>query len=123
MNVLKTTKTASNSLLKNSALALTFIPFRKIAVSIGKNDFNIASKGKNFTESLKGIGVVLNRAQSKNRRLYAANTMEIFGKKVINSSNIEFMCYSKFRTLMHLWAVGLPIPKDCLCALRSVRYD
>ena len=21
------------------------------------------------------------------------------------------MCYSKFRTLMHLWAVGLPIPK------------
>lgn len=90
---------------------LIFIPFRKIAVSIGKEGFNVASKGKNFTESLKGVGVVLNRAQSKNRRVYAANTMEILGKKVINPSSIEYMCYSKFRTLMHLWAVGLPIPK------------
>jgi hypothetical protein len=53
----------------------------------------------------------LNRAQSKNRRLYAAHTMELLEKKVINPSEIEFECYSKFRTLMHLWAVGLPIPK------------
>jgi glutathione synthase/RimK-type ligase-like ATP-grasp enzyme len=90
---------------------LTFIPFRKIAVSIDKNGFNIASKGKNFTCAVKDIAVILNRAQSKNRRLYAAHTMEVFGKKVINPSTIEFECYSKFRTLMHLWAVGLPIPK------------
>ena len=90
---------------------LTFIPFRKIAVSIGKDGFNIASKGKNYTSTIKDIAVVLNRAQSKNRRLYAAHTMEVFGKKVINPSSIEFTCYSKFRTLMHLWAVGLPIPK------------
>jgi glutathione synthase/RimK-type ligase-like ATP-grasp enzyme len=90
---------------------LTFIPFRKIAVSIGKTGFNIASKGKNYTDTLKDVAVVLNRAQSKNRRLYAAHTMEILEKKVINPSSIEFTCYSKFRTLMHLWAVGLPIPK------------
>jgi len=90
---------------------LTFIPFRKIAVSIGKGGFNIASKGKNFTAALKDVAVVLNRAQSKNRRIYAAHTMEILEKKVINPSSIEFTCYSKFRTLMHLWAVGLPIPK------------
>ncbi len=90
---------------------LTFIPFRKIAVSIGKTGYNVTSKGKNYTDTIKDIAVVLNRAQSKNRRLYAANTMEVFGKKVINPSSIEFTCYSKFRTLMHLWAVGLPIPK------------
>ena len=90
---------------------LTFIPFRKIVVSIGKSGFNIASKGKNFTNTLKDVAVVLNRAQSKNRRLYAAHTMEVLEKQVINPSTIEFMCYSKFRTLMHLWAVGLPIPK------------
>jgi len=90
---------------------LTFIPFRKIVVSIGKSGFNIASKGKNFTNTFKDVAVVLNRAQSKNRRLYAAHTMEVLEKKVINPSTIEFMCYSKFRTLMHLWAVGLPIPK------------
>ena len=91
-------------------IPLTFIPFRKIAVSIGKEGFKVASKGKDFKSDLKDIGVVLNRAQSKNRRLYAASIMEVFGKKVINHSSIEFLCYSKFRTLMHLWAVGLPIP-------------
>ncbi len=90
---------------------LTFIPFRKIAISIDKEGFNIATKGKNFTNTFKDIAVILNRAQSKNRRLYAAHTMEIFGKKVLNPSQIESECYSKFRTLMHLWAVGLPIPK------------
>lgn len=90
---------------------LTFIPFRKIAISISKDDHNISSKGKDYTSIIKDIGVVLNRAQSKNRRLYAAHTMETLGKKVINPSAIEFECYSKFRTLMNLWAVGLPIPK------------
>ena len=90
---------------------LTFIPFRKIAVAISKDTFKFASKGKDFTDVLKNVAVVLNRAQSKNRRVYAASTFEVLGKKVINSSSIEFLCYSKFRTLMHLWAVGLPIPK------------
>jgi glutathione synthase/RimK-type ligase-like ATP-grasp enzyme len=92
-------------------IPLTFIPFRKIAVSIGKGGFDIASKGKNFTQTVKDIAVVLNRAQSKNRRLYAATIMGVLEKKVINPSSIEFTCYSKFRTLMRLWAVGLPIPK------------
>ena len=96
---------------KELGIDLTYIPFRKIAVSVGKAGFHIASKGKDYTNTIKDIAVVLNRAQSKNRRLYAANTMEILGKKVINHSSIEFICYSKFRTLMHLWAVGLPIPK------------
>lgn len=90
---------------------LVIIPFRKIAVTIGKNGCNIASKGKNFTDTIKNVSAILNRAQSKNRRLYAANTMELLGKKVINPSSIEFTCYSKFRTLLHFWSSGLPIPK------------
>jgi glutathione synthase/RimK-type ligase-like ATP-grasp enzyme len=90
---------------------LTFIPFRKVAVSISKNGSNFASKGKNYTDILKEVAVVLNRAQSKNRRMYAAHTMEVFEKKVINHSSIEFLCYSKFRTLLQFWALGLPIPK------------
>jgi glutathione synthase/RimK-type ligase-like ATP-grasp enzyme len=96
---------------KELGIELTYIPFRKIAISIGKESFNVASKGKNYTSIIKDIAVVLNRAQSKNRRMYAASTLEALEKKVINSSSIEFLCYSKFRTLMHLWAVGLPIPK------------
>lgn len=90
---------------------LTLVPFRKIAISISEKSYNIASKAKNFTETINGLSVILNRAQSKNRRLYAAHTMEIFGKKVINHSSVEFTCYSKFRTLLHFWSLGLPIPK------------
>ncbi len=90
---------------------LTFIPFRKAAVTLCKDGYAFKTKGKDYTETLKSVGVVLNRAQSKNRRLTASHTMETFGKKVINASSIEFECYSKMRTLLHFWAWGIPIPK------------
>ena len=90
---------------------LTFIPFRKIALTIGKNGFTAKTKGKNYTQTFKDTAVVLNRAQSKNRRLQAAYLMEMLGKKTINSSQIEFTCYSKLRTLSHFMVEGIPIPK------------
>ena len=37
--------------------------------------------------------------------------MEVLGKKAINSSQIEFVCYSKLRTLLNLYKAGIPIPK------------
>ena len=104
---------------------LTFIPFRKIAVSISKDGYQIKSKGKDYTQQIKNTPVVLNRAQSKNRRLYAATTMEALGKKVINSSSIEFVCYSKYRTLLHFWKKGLPFPKTVYvpCDPKDVTKD
>lgn len=90
---------------------LTYLPFRKIALAIHKNGYTVKTKGKDYTNVIKDISVVLNRAQSKNRRLYASHTLELFGKKVINNSQIEFTCYSKLRTLLHFWKEGIPIPK------------
>jgi glutathione synthase/RimK-type ligase-like ATP-grasp enzyme len=90
---------------------LTFLPFRKIALSISKDGFSAKTKGKDYTNIIKNIAVVLNRAQSKNRRLQASYIMEMLGKKTLNSSQIEFVCYSKLRTLLHLWKEGIPIPK------------
>jgi glutathione synthase/RimK-type ligase-like ATP-grasp enzyme len=90
---------------------LTFIPFRKIALAISKEGFSAKTKGKNYTSILNGTAVVLNRAQSKNRRLQASYIMEMLGKKTLNSSQIEFTCYSKLRTLLNLWKEGIPIPK------------
>ena len=57
------------------------------------------------------LQLCLNRAQSKNRRLQASFIMEQLGKKTINSSQIEFVCYSKLRTLFKLWKESIPIPK------------
>ncbi|MDR1992309.1 MAG: hypothetical protein LBQ98_02250 [Nitrososphaerota archaeon] len=90
---------------------LTYIPFRKIALAIDKNGFSAKTKGKDYTPTFQNIKVVLNRAQSKNRRLQASYIMETLGKKTLNSSQIEFVCYSKLRTLLNLYKQGLPIPK------------
>lgn len=90
---------------------LTYLPFRKIAFSISKNGFSTKTKGKDYTGTVKDIAVVLNRAQSKNRRIQASYFIEILGKKTLNASTTEFKCYSKLRTLLHFWAEGIPIPK------------
>ncbi len=104
---------------------LTYIPFRKIAVSIFKDGYAARTQGKDYTGSIKNVGVLLNRAQSKNRRLSASHVMETFGKQVINPSSIEFECYSKLRTLLHFWAWGIPIPKTVFvpCDAADVTRD
>ena len=90
---------------------LTFLPFRKIALSISKGGFNAKTKGKDYTSVIRDVAVVLNRAQSKNRRLQASYIMEQLGKKTLNTSQVEFVCQSKLRTLLNLWKEGIPIPK------------
>jgi glutathione synthase/RimK-type ligase-like ATP-grasp enzyme len=92
-------------------IELTYIPFRKIALSISKDGFTAKTKGKDYTQTIQDTQVVLNRAQSKNRRLQAAYIMEALGKKTLNSSQVEFICYSKLRTLLLLYKAGIPIPK------------
>ena len=112
---------------KKLGIPLTYIPFRKIALSIHKSGFTAKTKGKDYTSTFKDTAVVLNRAQSKNRRLQAGYLMEMLGKKTINSSQIEFTCYSKLRTLLHFWTEEIPIPKtvyvpcDATDTLRSGR--
>jgi len=92
-------------------IELTYIPFRKIALSISKDGFTAKTKGKDYTKTILDTKVVLNRAQSKNRRLQAAYLMEALGKKSLNSSQVEVLCYSKLRTLLNLYKAGIPIPK------------
>jgi len=96
---------------KELGIDLIFIPFRKIALSISNKGFSAKTKGKDYSQALQNTAVVLNRAQSKNRRLQASYIMEQLGKKTLNSSNIEFICYSKLRTLLNLHKKGIPIPK------------
>jgi glutathione synthase/RimK-type ligase-like ATP-grasp enzyme len=90
---------------------LVFIPFRKIALAISKEGFSAKTKGKDYIEAFNQTAAVLNRAQSKNRRLQASYIMETLGKKTLNTSQVEFTCYSKLRTLLKLWKAELPVPK------------
>ncbi len=101
---------------------LTFIPFRKIAFSISNKGFNARTKGKDYSSIIEDTSVVLDRAQSKNRRLMAAYLMEMLGKKTLNSSEIEFICFSKFRTLLQFWKAGIPIPKTVFVPCDSIDF-
>jgi glutathione synthase/RimK-type ligase-like ATP-grasp enzyme len=107
----ETDETGIKLTAQEMGIDLTFIPFRKIALTISKNGFTAETRCKDYTQAVKDTAVVLNRAQSKNRRLQAGYLMEMLGKKTINSSQIEFTCYSKLRTLLHFWTEGIPIPK------------
>ena len=111
MSGLKTDENGIKLTAQQLGIDLTFLPFRKIALSISKDGFSAKTKGKDYTNIIKNIAVVLNRAQSKNRRLQASYIMEQLGKKTLNTSQSEFVCYSKLRTLLNLWKEGIPIPK------------
>jgi glutathione synthase/RimK-type ligase-like ATP-grasp enzyme len=99
---------------------LVYIPFRKVAVRLDRNGYNIKTKAKDYTQVLHDIKVVLNRAQSKNRRLFAANILEAFGKHVINPQCVEYACFSKLRTLLHFWQAGIRTPETVYVPVDSI---
>ncbi len=99
---------------------LVYIPFRKVAFRLDENRYTLSTKGKDYTKVLKDIKVVLNRAQSKNRRLFAANVLEAFGKHVINPQCVEYVCFSKLRTLLHFWHAGIKIPHTVYVPVDSI---
>ena len=90
---------------------LVYIPFRKISATFSKEGYRFRSVGKDYIQTIKDVAVLLNRAQSKNRRLYAVSFFEALTKEVLNPSPIENLCSSKFKTLLCLWKNGLSIPK------------
>jgi len=90
---------------------LVYTPFRKVSIRVDKNGYSVKSKGRNYSKIIENVAVVLNRAQSKNRRLFATNILESFGKRVINPSHIESVCFSKLTTLLHFWKEGIKIPR------------
>jgi len=96
---------------QDMGIDLKFIPFRKISVLIGKGVFGFKGGKTDYRLLLEDVNAVLNRTQSKNRRLYAASILEGFGKYVVNPLEIESICFSKFRTLVEFWKRGIPIPK------------
>jgi glutathione synthase/RimK-type ligase-like ATP-grasp enzyme len=90
---------------------LAYIPFRKVSVRLDSDGYSIRSKGKTYSKVIEDVDAVLNRVQSKNRRLFAVSILEAFGKYVINPLRVEFVCHSKLRTLLHFWKEGINTPR------------
>lgn len=96
---------------REMGINLVYIPFRKVSIRMSNGEYSVRSKGKDYSTLVKDVSVVLNRAQSKNRRLFAAHILEAFGKQVINPSQVEYLCFSKLRALLHFWKNGIKIPR------------
>jgi len=97
---------------KELGINLVYIPFRKVAIRLDEDGYSVRSKGENYSKVINDVKVVLNRAQSKNRRLFAANVLETFGKYVVNPSPVEYLCSSKLRTLLQFWRDKIKTPRS-----------
>lgn len=96
---------------KEMGIELSYIPFRKVSASITNQGYSFRTKRKDYFNTIQNATVVLNRTQSKNRRLYAGTILEAFGKYVLNPSAVEYVCFSKLRTLLRFWKAGIRIPQ------------
>ena len=90
---------------------LSLLPFFKTTFTFNQKEYAYKTIGKDYTKSLQDVKVVLNRCQSKNRRLYASAIFEYLGKQVMNPQNIEMICQSKVRTLLAFASAGIKIPR------------
>ena len=90
---------------------LKYIPFRKVSVLVGNGVLGLKSRISDYGPLIEDVTVILNRAQSKNRRLYSAHILEGFGKYVLNPLRVESICFSKFRTVVEFWKSRVPTPK------------
>ena len=90
---------------------LKYLPFRKISVLIGDGVISFKGQKTDYDPIIENVTAVLNRTQSKNRRLCAANILEGCGKYVVNPQRTEYICFSKLRTLIEFWKNGVPIPR------------
>ena len=104
-------------------IELGYLPFHKVSVRFGRTGFNYSGLGKNLTKDLVPIKVVLNRAQSKNRRLYAAMILEAEGKYLVNPYSVESICSSKVRCLLAFHGKGIKTPVTVYvpCNVKEVR--
>jgi glutathione synthase/RimK-type ligase-like ATP-grasp enzyme/ribosomal protein S20 len=90
---------------------LGYLPFYKVAFGFDRHSYEFRSSGKDYTQALRDARVVLNRGQSKNRRVFAATIMESIGKQVVNPLSVELSCQSKVKSLLAFAANGINIPK------------
>ncbi|MBN1682068.1 hypothetical protein JW865_00765 [Candidatus Bathyarchaeota archaeon] len=89
---------------------LAFLPFHKIAFGFGRKGISFRSIGKDYSQELADTKVILNRCQSKNRRIYASLILENIEKAVVNPFFVESVCASKVNNLLAFSKAGVRTP-------------
>jgi glutathione synthase/RimK-type ligase-like ATP-grasp enzyme len=97
-------------------IELGYIPFYKTAFSFDQKTYNLRTTGKDYTPDLIETKVVLNRCQSKSRRIHATTILESIGKHTLNPLTVEQNCQSKLKTLLGFSKAGIKIPRTIYCS-------
>jgi len=90
---------------------LDYLPFHKVAVGFDTDGFSFRSLGRDYSDRLRDTSVLLNRTQSKSRRIFAADIFEAIGAHVLNPLTVELACKSKVRTLLTFSSKGIRVPR------------
>lgn len=103
-------------------IELGYIPFYKTAFAFDQNNYTFRTTGKDHTLNLKKSKVVLNRCQSKSRRIHATTILESIGKHTLNPLAVEQNCQSKLKTLLGFSKAGIKIPKTVYSSPNSKEH-
>ncbi len=90
---------------------LDYLPFHKVAVGFDTDGFSYRSLGRDYSDRLRDTRVILNRTQSKSRRVFAADIFEALGARLLNPLTVELACKSKMRTLLAFSSKGIRVPR------------
>jgi glutathione synthase/RimK-type ligase-like ATP-grasp enzyme len=93
-------------------IELDYLPFYKAAIGFNHLSHKYYTPGRDYTMEFNSTKVVLNRCQSKSRRLFGTAFLESLGKYALNPLNIELYCQSKIRTLLAFATNGVKIPRS-----------
>ena len=96
---------------EEKGIDLAFLPFHKVAISFSNDGLSYSSLGRNYEKVLENSKVVINRTQSKGRRLFASAILNALGKHVLNPFTVELACQSKIKTLATLYQNKVKIPR------------
>jgi glutathione synthase/RimK-type ligase-like ATP-grasp enzyme len=90
---------------------LDYFPFHKVALGFDTDGYSYRSLGKDYSDKLSDVRVVLNRTQSKGRRMFAADIFGAIGAHILNPLSVEQTCKSKVRTLLAFSSKGIRVPR------------
>jgi len=90
---------------------LGYLPFYKVAYAFDHQTHSLRTTGKDYTQTLDDTSVVLNRCESKARRIFATTILEANGKDVLNPQTTELFCQSKLRTLLAFASADIKVPR------------
>jgi len=95
---------------EEKGIQLGYLPFHKASLALSNDGYDYYTLGRSYKEAFEEAQVIINRTQSKSRRIFASTLFEGLGKRLLNPLSVEIGCQSKIRTLLSFYSRDIKIP-------------